>query len=86
MATTVEFTLIMDKVSSGTVKSLESVLRQFRAICHSDEEFSRRASVERHQNPNIDQYYFDCEPVFYTKLEITNNTVLYSFNQGRYQP
>lgn len=65
---------------------LESLLQEYKNLCKSDKEFSKRTSaycVEGH--PEFTQYLFDEEPIFYSIVLYENNKVLTKFIKGKYQ-
>lgn len=70
--------------STKSIKSTEYILQQFRSVCKSDEEFSKRMTTYRYENQpvNITQYYFDGLPVLFSKVEINKNKIIVTFHQG----
>lgn len=79
-----ELDLNIKKFSLGIIKTLDSILQNYRDMCSTDEEFSRRMSKLQF-NSNATQYYFDSEPVFYTKTEILDYKFVFTFYQGHYR-
>lgn len=78
-----EMEVILDKFAVETAKSLQELLQIFRDACQSDEDFSQRMWIERQpENPQIEQYFFDAVPVFYTIFEIKERKMQFKFIQG----
>lgn len=80
----IELSQIIAVASTETIKATEKILQQFRTICQSDEEFSKRMSTycSDDQPRNITQFYFDDAPVFFSKFELKDNKINITFHQG----
>lgn len=52
-------------------QEVDKNLKKIRDLCSSDEEFSRRVRSEKHSN--IEIFYFDDIPNFYSKFKIEGN-------------
>jgi hypothetical protein len=79
----IELKKVLDELAFKSSRSLTSILQQFRDICTSDEDYSRRMWCEQRMGvPHKVQYIFDGKPVFYTTFEIKYNRAEYKICQG----
>jgi hypothetical protein len=67
-----------------SIRILDSILQEYRKCCDSNEEFSLRMREFREFNQprEINQYYFDQNPVFYSKHWLEKNTFNFKIFNG----
>jgi len=78
---------VIDTFSKQSCSVLETVLKNYRDSCKSDDEFSKRMKIiqEPNQPENVVQYYFDGLPVFYSQVNFDNLKITYKIKIGHYK-
>jgi len=79
-----EIKFIIEKFSMESVRAIEEILKNYRAVCQSDVDFTKRMRVMQDigQPQNITQYWFDSSPAFYSIFNIDGYKVSMKFKPG----
>jgi hypothetical protein len=76
---------LFDKLAKEMSANLEEILRTYRDLCRSDDEFKERMWSETFvNNLGVTQYLFDGIPVFYTEIKFEDTKVSFNFHQGSF--
>jgi hypothetical protein len=71
---------VSEKLARETAKRIENILQEYRNLCATDEDFSKRTLAVK--DDNTTQYCFDGQFIFYTKFESDLHTISTKFYSG----